>query len=174
MSRQIEFKRIPEFTKILFVDYFESQTKYFFESLGLFVDREVQKTFNNIKSQGGGSQTAYNRTVWKGYSASTLHPVDYKGFPDTNRWRTRIGTDGSKGKYSASSKLNQKSGLFRKSWKVLQMGNRSMTYGSNHPLVYPLIKNRTVINYDSQMKRDFQNLFTKWALNTIKQGISKA
>lgn len=147
------------------------QSKPFFQSVGVFLDRETQNLFKNIKSTGGADQPAYNRTTWKGYSAVTLHPVDSKGFPNTEIWRSRTGTDGSKGQYSASSKMNQKSGFFRKSWGMSELSDRHMVFGSQHPLVYDLIKDRPVINYDAKMKSDFSNLWRGWFRNQIKTSI---
>lgn len=168
MAETIAWKDLPGFLESRLGDL-GAKTQDMFMVLGTFVDREVQVTFARIAATGTSDQIAANRTVWKGYSLKTLHPVyevEYQAYnPHLDKWNKRYGTDGSRGKYSESSKLNQKSGTFRKSFRMMQLTSRSMRYGTDWPsprIAAHLLENRPAINYDDTMAEQFKTLCLKW------------
>lgn len=161
MAETIAWKDLPGFLESRLGDL-GAKTQDMFMVLGTFVDREVQVTFSRIAATGTSDQIAANRTVWKGYSIRTLHPVDDNGDIIMDKWNKRYGTDGSRGKYSESSKLNQKSGTFRKSFRILELKAGGMKYGTDHPEADKLLATRPALNYDDTMAGQFKTLCLKW------------
>jgi len=163
MAETIAWRDLPKFLEDR-LGNLNTKTQDLFMMLGVFVDRETQVTFARIQPSGTSDQMAANRTMWKGYDPKTLHPTyrDGSGYLDFKKWNPRTGTDGSKGRYSAASKLNQKSGTFRKSFRMLELKSDSMTYGSDHPIAKKLLENRPAINYDETMQKQFKTLTTRW------------
>ena len=115
----------------------------YFNILGLKVDQSTQNTFRNLGARGGNPK-------WKGYSPRTLHPSwtlkDGTGRINWNKWNKRRGTDNAKTRrYSASSRMMQASGDFRKSVRVLSVTNDRLTYGTRHQDAEEIISARPVL-----------------------------
>lgn len=98
----------------------------FFSILAVLVDQDVQTMFRTEGAEGGYRKIPTSE-AWAGFKYSTL--VDKKG-----NWRTRIGTDGTKRKYSPASKMLQASGQFRQSFHVMEVNQNRMRYGTQHVL----------------------------------------
>lgn len=162
--KYVSIDRLPAYLKVAMNGPFKG-TVDFFNLLGALIDQDVQLTFQSVKAAGIQSQQVYNRTTWKGYSLSTLHPKR-QGAYDLTVWRPRRGTDGSGKngdiKYSQSSKLLQRSGLFRKSFGTISVSNKRLIYGSRHPLAEHLQKDRPVLEVDEIAETRYANLFVNW------------
>ena len=170
MGVKIDIKELPDFMDLA-LRKISRVNQNAFRDLGMYVDRETQLTFSRIGASGTADQTAYNRTVWKGYSPFTLHPT-IMGYPIYTKWKKRFGTDGSKGRYTENSKLNQKSGLFRKTFRGLELSERNMVYGTDHPYAGNLLKKRPAINYDETMRSQFKTIWVVWQALGVRQAFS--
>lgn len=172
-SVTLQFSELPTFIQQTYPKVYKD-SEVVMKQLGAFVDREVQLTFARIASTGTSDQPAYNKTTWKGYSQSTLHPINSHGEFNLSRWRSRYGTDHSKGKYAESSKLMQKSGSYRRSWGILKYNAQGMTYGSTYgedsKLLFGLLKDRPVLNVDSDMIDSFSTIWGAFVRKAIGGG----
>ena len=96
----------------------------YFKLIGLRIDQATQRTFKFEGSRDG-------RTGWKSFNNG--QGVSAKGGTTRNKkgtWNHRYGTDNSKNRrYSASSKLLQASGSFRKSFQIIKATKKSLAYG---------------------------------------------
>lgn len=173
--KTIPFKGAAEFFTFSLKKALGTSQDFFLTKLYPFVDREVKLTWRSVGPSGTSDQKIYNRTTWKGYSMDTLHPLrvgkNYYYY-EMKKWNTRTGTDGSKGKYSAASIMNSKSGLFRRSFTIQSVSPRNLLYGSNHPLAHKLLTGRPVINYDDKMMSQFKTLFSGWVDKAIRKVFS--
>lgn len=166
----IQFGELPELLTTRFGNV-EKNAEVAFKNIGSFVDREVQLTFSRIAATGTQDQVAYNDTVWKGYSPYTLHPKNKGGLGlgfVFDEWRVRYGSNGSKGRYSAASKMNQKSGSYRRSWRIQKVNQYGMSYGSFYELTPYLIKDRPVINYNDNMRDNFLVLWSSFVRKCVE------
>jgi hypothetical protein len=140
------------------------KTKILFYQLGAIIDRNTMMTFKNQGNYGG-------RKKWLDYNWG--QGVNYKGsrtFPSSTRYRSgnyklRPGTDNSKGRrFSSSSKLLQASGSFRYSFRILNITNKSMEYGTNLDIAEKIMSNpeRQVLDVTPKDKKDFINQIMRW------------
>ena len=115
----------------------QSSREFFKDELAVSIDKDVQRMF---KGQGSRKRISGE---WKPYSPFTLHPSwKTKSGRKTNasKFNRRPGTDKSKSRrYSSSSKLLQASGSFRRSFKVIKIDDKTMTYGTNYELASDII-----------------------------------
>jgi hypothetical protein len=161
-SKTIKFKDLPEtlrkgLTRPL------KKTREYFSLMGALIDRQTQMQF---RSEGGRAGTK-----WKAFSPATLqspsglynirYGTDLKGRPKGTY------TPGKKRdirRYSASSKLLQASGLFRKSFEVKKITNKNVVYGTNHELAGTIGSKpeRQVLVVTDRDRQEFQRQFTKF------------
>lgn len=117
-------------------------TGEFFTQLGVKLLQNIKLTF---RSQG----ELYGRPKWRDYKTGTLHPKRVKhgetiGY-NLKRWNIRTGTDGTRSKYSSTSKLLQASGSFMRSFMVLANDSKSVTVGTNMEHAEGIMRDRAVI-----------------------------
>lgn len=131
----------------------------FFKTLGVLINKDISIIFKN---EGALSGSGFHK--WKPFSPRTLKTIDGK-------WAHRPGTDKSKTrKYSARSKLLQASGLFRKSFGILWLKNKSVKVGTIHKLAKDIMSNpkREVIKTNARVIGRYRDLFFRWVDKGIK------
>lgn len=131
----------------------------FFKRLGVLINRDISITFKN---EGALPGSGFRK--WKAFSPLTLK--DKHG-----NWNRRPGTDNAKTrKYSASSKLLQASGLFKKSFGILWLTKRAVKVGTIHQLAGDIMSNpkREVIRVNNRVLGRYRELFFHWVDKGIK------
>lgn len=131
----------------------------FFKRLGVLINRDIGIIF---KHEGALPGSGFRK--WKAFSPKTLKTIDGK-------WRHRPGTDNSKTrKYGSTSKLLQASGLFRKSFGILRLSNKSVKVGTIHKLAQDIMSNptREVVKTNTRVLRRYRDLFFRWVNKGIK------
>jgi len=184
VKKPADFKRVQEIFEKGVMKPFKD-TRSMFLLLGAMIDRDTQLTF---KAEG-----AYrDRPKWKKFSKKTLQTP-------RGTWNIRYGTDKkpkrtaaqlaqyktdnnlwykpgpmkgyrSDRRYSSSSKLLQASGMFKQSFRIININRTRMRYGTNMRLASKIMSNpeRQVLHYTEQDEKRYTRLVVNWVNRKIK------
>ena len=154
------------------------KTRTFFTLLGTRIDQDTQLMF-----QGEGVRPGVNSSGWQPFSPNTLktpagryrirYGTDlrpkYPGWKDIPRYKTgeKRGQiiPHRRRRYSASSKLLQASGGFRKSFKRLEITPRKLLYGSQLAIGEKILdtkKKRRVVVITGTDEWRYARIFQQW------------
>jgi len=138
----------------------------FWHLLSMTLDQDTQINFRMSGSRQGNPR-------WREYSMLTLHPswkAKNSQYPEYNgkrynpdKWNRRPGTDGAKSRrYSPSSQLLQASGMFKKSFTVLEIRSDMMKYGTYHERAKGIIGDRPVLFVTGSDEQRYSRMFTQF------------
>ena len=139
------------------------KSRTFFKSLGTQIDRDTKVLF---REKGAIPKLGFHK--WIDYGKGRGVQV-YRN-PNTGKWAKRKGTDGTVGKYGYKSRLLQKSGMFKKSWGIISLNNKSVKFGTNHKLADAIMSNptREVLKFNNRRYEKISDLFYRFVDSGIK------
>jgi hypothetical protein len=140
------------------------------KAIGTKLQQNTDITFRTLGARDGHSR-------WLDYNKGRGHFPGGSTQYASGKWKKRIGTGSPKTskRYSASSKMLQATGGFRKAWGVIQTEDKKLTYGVQNDwedLAGNIIKDhgavREVLFITDNEYEGYQRLALAWFIKNIK------